>query len=97
MHKTLNSIEQTGQFEDAVLNWRKTPKDDQSWANFKVHFKAADVERKRKVTDKSGGYCGANMATTSDLKASLGAGIHAKYAALAAAATALSATQALLD
>jgi uncharacterized phage-associated protein len=97
MPETLNSIEQTEQCEEAVLDWRKAPEDDQLYATFKVHFKAADVEYKQKVTANSGGYRGANMATTSDLEASLRANIHAKYAASAAAAAALSATQAPWD
>jgi hypothetical protein len=96
IRKILNSIERTGQFEDPVLDWRKTPVDDQSWGNFKVHFKAADVERKRKVTAKSGGYRSANLATTADLKTRIRADIHAEYAASAAASAALSATQAPL-
>jgi hypothetical protein len=92
MQKTLNCIEQTGQFEDAVLDRRKKPADDQSWGKFKVHFKAADVERKRKVTSESGGYRGANSIKTVDLEASIRAKIHAEFAATAAAAAALSAT-----
>jgi hypothetical protein len=94
MRKTLNSIEQTRQFEDAVLDWRKKPADDQSWGHFKVHFKAANIERKRKVTAESGGYRGANLIQTVDLEASIRAEIHAEYAATAAAAAALSTTQA---
>jgi hypothetical protein len=55
------------------------------------------VERKRKVTAHSGGYRGANMATTSNIEASLRADIHAEYAASAAATAALAATHAPLD
>jgi hypothetical protein len=51
MRKTLNNIKQTCQFEDVVLDWRKTPYANQSWTNFKTHFKAPDVKRKRKVTE----------------------------------------------
>jgi hypothetical protein len=79
MRKTLNSIEQTGQFEDAALDWRKNPDAAHSWVNFKTHFKAADVERKRKVTAQSGGFHGANLAASSNLEAPLRATIQAKF------------------
>jgi hypothetical protein len=74
MQKTLNSIDQTGHFEDAVLDWRNKPEDDQSWGNFKAHFKPADVKRKRKVTTKNGGYCSSNKyAATAAASAALSA------------------------
>jgi hypothetical protein len=97
MRKTLNSIKQTGQFEDAVLDWPKTPEADQLYASFKVHFKTTNVKCKQKVTAHSGGYRGANVATTSNIEASLRADIHAKYAASAAATAALAATHTPLD
>jgi hypothetical protein len=59
---------------------------NQTWISFKVHFKAAGDECKRKVTAKSGNCHGANLASNANLEARLIANIHAKYAAATLAA-----------
>jgi hypothetical protein len=58
------NIEQTGLFEVACREWRLTPADAQTWANFEAKFRLADDDHGRTRTSHSAGYHRTNAATT---------------------------------
>lgn len=59
---TLTVFDQTGVYEHTCLTWREKPAVDQTMANFKLHFAAGNLERRRRLTAQAGGYHGANAA-----------------------------------
>ena len=65
VRRMLAVIEKTGQFELPIEKWRgHTEANYHTWAQFKIDFKKADTERKRKITAQTGRYAGANIAMT---------------------------------
>jgi hypothetical protein len=56
-----NIIFNTGLFNEACREWRRVHTDDQTWAEFKLHFATAHQEmRESQTTTQSAGYHGAN-------------------------------------
>lgn len=60
VNSALANIENTGQFSDAVREWRSKAIADWTLANLKIHFNKAERERNRQLTAKKAGYHGAN-------------------------------------
>jgi hypothetical protein len=56
-------LEDTGVFTYALDTWRNKPTADRTMVNFRLHFRAENVERIRKATATSTGYNSANVAT----------------------------------
>jgi hypothetical protein len=63
------NIEQTGLFEVACREWRLTPTNAQTWANFEEKFRLADEDYSRTRTSRSAGYHRANKATAPTITA----------------------------
>jgi hypothetical protein len=58
-------IHNTGMFIDACREWRRRPKDEKTWTNFKTHFAQAHTELGELThTSQAGGYHNANNAFT---------------------------------
>jgi hypothetical protein len=57
------NIEQTGLFEAACREWRLTPTNAQTWANFEAKFRLADQDYNQTRTSRSAGYHRANATT----------------------------------
>jgi hypothetical protein len=57
-----NLIHKTGLFEIPCRDWRNKPEADKTRANFNLHFRAADQDRRLTATAGSAGYHGANAA-----------------------------------
>jgi hypothetical protein len=64
---TYNIIVDTGIFQDACKEWRRRDEEDQTWAEFKLHFATAHQEmRESQETAQSAGYHGANNVQQDD-------------------------------
>jgi hypothetical protein len=66
---TLDVIERTGVFSDAIRDWRKRPMDEWDLDNLTTDFTTANEERIRALTAGTAGYHGANAATDTQQKA----------------------------
>jgi hypothetical protein len=64
----LEVFDKTGVYDHECLAWREKPTTTQTFANYKVHFIAANKECKRKLTAQAAGFHGANVATSTDLR-----------------------------
>jgi hypothetical protein len=63
---TLEVFDKTGVYDHACLAWREKATVDQTMDKYKIHFTAANKERKRKLTAQAAGFHGANAATTNN-------------------------------
>ena len=92
VHTTINVLEKSGVFADAIRDWRKRPDNEKTWENLTTSFNYANKERLRDLTTKKAGYHGANQARGS-IEHTL-AEAHATIRALqSAAAASIAATQ----
>jgi hypothetical protein len=64
MRKTLRVIENTNVFADYAKRWHERPEADQTFAELRKFFGAADKQRRRHLTAQSGGFHGAFASTT---------------------------------
>lgn len=59
---TMAVFDQTGVYDHACLTWRGKDPVEHTMANFKTHFNAANLERRRRLTAGAAGFHGANFA-----------------------------------
>jgi hypothetical protein len=62
IHLTLLSLEASSVFDFALDNWHLKDDATKTMDTFKEHFNKEDKECERKLTAKTGGFCGANTA-----------------------------------
>jgi hypothetical protein len=61
---TLEALQKAGIYNHAITTWYDKDETDHTWANFMLHFTKHEKERHRKLTARSAGFHGANIAKT---------------------------------
>jgi hypothetical protein len=61
---TLEALQKSGVYDHAITPWYDKDATDHTWANFMLHFTKHEKERHRKLTARTTGFHGANIAKT---------------------------------
>jgi hypothetical protein len=61
---TLEALQKAGVYDHAITTWYDKDETDHTWGNFMLHFTKHEKERHRKLTARTAGFHGANLAKT---------------------------------